>query len=435
MCDPGQARTFFVAPSGRNKPHNGGVGRLSRSLLVIAVATAAACADDRSGVEEVTAALSVCDEVVPAEPVRRRHPRLRAVPGFRERVDLFQQRRRHEHDLAGRGLGPHAGERRLPVHRAGAPLPALSLECHLLAAARQCRHVVRHPADGRERRRSDHDARSRRSDCVRARGVRRRRRHRSRRGRRRRRCCAGAGDGRRGESGGPAERGAELRHLLPARGRQRRLVGCRGRRRRDGDRWRCRFGRRDRVRRRDGTGGCGSAARPVAGRDGFRADAARGARRLAADAGSTPRAAPRAIRAGTPGATTPGEAIGGCSISGGGARTPSGGGLAVAVRVRLCWRVTLLAAATASAVTSRRCIRAPVGPAASSRHVTRRALSPLPGRGQTASGPSARPGPRWLSREGSVGRVPSWAHETTCASASPACGRIHGMRRVGGRRL
>ena len=52
----------------------------------------------------------------PANRFVGRHPRLRAVPGFRERGDLLQQRRRYERDLAGRGLDPHAGERRVPVH-------------------------------------------------------------------------------------------------------------------------------------------------------------------------------------------------------------------------------------------------------------------------------------------------------------------------------
>ncbi len=42
------------------------MGRLSRSTLLLAVATALSCADDRSAIEETTAALSVCDEVVPA---------------------------------------------------------------------------------------------------------------------------------------------------------------------------------------------------------------------------------------------------------------------------------------------------------------------------------------------------------------------------------
>ena len=58
------------------------MGRLSRSLLVIAVAAAAACADDRSGVEEVTAALNVCDEVVPANRSVDGIPAYAQCPGF-----------------------------------------------------------------------------------------------------------------------------------------------------------------------------------------------------------------------------------------------------------------------------------------------------------------------------------------------------------------
>jgi len=55
---------------------------LSRSLLVIAVATAAACADDRSGVEEITAALNVCDEVVPTNRSVDGIPAYAQCPGF-----------------------------------------------------------------------------------------------------------------------------------------------------------------------------------------------------------------------------------------------------------------------------------------------------------------------------------------------------------------
>jgi len=58
------------------------VGRSSRSLLAITVATAAACADDRSGVEDVTSALSVCDEVVPANRFVDGIPAYAQCPGF-----------------------------------------------------------------------------------------------------------------------------------------------------------------------------------------------------------------------------------------------------------------------------------------------------------------------------------------------------------------
>ena len=49
---------------------------------MIAVATAAACADDRSGVEDVTSALSVCDEVVPANRFVDGIPAYAQCPGF-----------------------------------------------------------------------------------------------------------------------------------------------------------------------------------------------------------------------------------------------------------------------------------------------------------------------------------------------------------------
>jgi MYXO-CTERM domain-containing protein len=47
-----------------------------------ALATAAACADDRSGVEELTSALSVCDEVVPANRFVDGIPAYAQCPGF-----------------------------------------------------------------------------------------------------------------------------------------------------------------------------------------------------------------------------------------------------------------------------------------------------------------------------------------------------------------
>ena len=58
------------------------MGRSSRSLLVIALATVAACADDCSGVEDVTSALSVCDEVVPANRFVDGIPAYAQCPGF-----------------------------------------------------------------------------------------------------------------------------------------------------------------------------------------------------------------------------------------------------------------------------------------------------------------------------------------------------------------
>jgi hypothetical protein len=48
----------------------------------MALATAAACADDRSGVEDVTSALSVCDEVVPANRFVDGIPAYAQCPGF-----------------------------------------------------------------------------------------------------------------------------------------------------------------------------------------------------------------------------------------------------------------------------------------------------------------------------------------------------------------
>lgn len=75
-----------------------------------------------------------------------------------------------------------------------------------------------------------------------------------------------------------------------------------------------------------GTAGAGGGA-AVAGRMGSTGGSG-GAGGSGPDAGSTATGGAAGDRGGTPGAT-PGEATGGCSVSGAGARTPTGGGLAV----------------------------------------------------------------------------------------------------------
>jgi surface antigen len=59
-----------------------GGGRWLRGVLLVAVAVAGACADDRPAIDETTAALSVCDEVVPFDRFVDGIPAYAQCPGF-----------------------------------------------------------------------------------------------------------------------------------------------------------------------------------------------------------------------------------------------------------------------------------------------------------------------------------------------------------------
>ena len=116
---------------------------LSSSLLI-------ACAVEPSEYDDAERELG--DHAASAEPVQRnrpgeslhrRHPGLRAVRGHENSAIFSNNGIDTEHDADGQRLGAHAVQRRLSVHRARAPLPAVQVG-RRLAAARQCRRVVRH---------------------------------------------------------------------------------------------------------------------------------------------------------------------------------------------------------------------------------------------------------------------------------------------------